>query len=556
MNRSLIILICISLSGLVFSQNIDIELNNNYISIGEWATFTVKATGDIKGIKYTEPIDMVLTQTGKSSSISIMNGKKTRSYNLSYRVRALKSGTLKLPVFYSTASNGDKIESEELLLYVEEAQNTTNETRDTDGTFETSYVKLFIELPERNIYVGEAIPVEIVAFFSTKYQPGIERSPYIKSGSFLIDTGEKYSNNRPEKIIDGERWIQIVWNSHLTPLKSGELELEIVMDSYIDIPSSNSGFFSNSNREEIKTSSEIQTIKISSLPIKNRPPSFSGAIGNFSINDSLNISEAIIGDPLTLTMDIYGEGNFQRITVPKTDVNDEEWKLYPESSSYKGTNRSNYQGVKSFQQILAPKSENISQLPIFYFSYFNPVSGKYIELQTLKYPLKIGPAEFLNKQSIKLKSNNFKELKEEIRHKKDKKISLSDSIMTNPLFWISIIIFSFSIILHITLYTITSLKKNNQNNIEKRQKKIIIEIVKSETDQNYTSALYSYRELVRITIAHFNNSNPESITSEDMENEKMKYFMSKVEEFKYTGKTVSIEEYNEITKDIQKELKC
>ncbi len=556
MNRKLMILIFISLCGLVFSQSIDIELNNSYISVGEWTTFSVIATGDIKSIKYTEPKDIVITQTGKSTSMSIMNGKKTSSYNLSYRVRALKPGTLKLPIFYSTTSKGDKIESEELLLYVEEEQNTINEDTNVNGTFETPYAKLFIELPARNIYVGEAIPVTIVAFFSTKYQPGIERSPYIKSGSFLIDTGEKYSNNRPEKVIDGERWIQIVWNSHLTPLKSGELELEIVMDSYIEIPTSNSGFFSSSNREEIKTSTELQTIKISSLPIKNRPESFSGAIGEFSINDNLNISEANIGDPLTLTMDIYGEGNFQRITVPKPDVNDEKWKLYPESSSYQGSNRSNYQGVKSFQQILSPKSENIKLLPVFKFSYFNPISKEYMELQTSKYPLKISPDEVINRQNIKIKSDNFKELKEEIRHKKDRKVNSSENMKSKPLFWISISVFLISIILHITLYIITFSRKKNQNKIEKRQKKILIEIVKNEADQNYTSALNNYRELIKVTIAHLNNSNPEAITSEDMENEKIKHFMSKLDEFKYTGKSVSIEEYKEFTKDIQKELKC
>lgn len=556
MKRFLTILIYISLCGLIFSQNIDIKLNENYISVGEWATFSVIASGDIKNIKYTEPQDLVITQTGKSSSINIMNGKKTSSYNLSYQVKPLKAGSLKLPIFFTTNSKGDIIESEELILYVEEAEVISQQDTDVSGIFETPYVKLFIELPDRNLYVGEAIAVEIIALFSTTHQPGIERSPYIKTGSFLIDTGEKYSNTRPEKIINGERWIQVVWNSHLTPLKSGELELEIVMDSYIEIPTSNSGFFSSPNREEIKTSTEKQTIKIINLPQKNRPISFSGAIGEFEINDSLNITEANVGDPLTLNMDIYGEGNFQRITVPKTELDEANWKLYPDSSSYKGSNKSNYQGVKSFQQILSPKSENIKQLPTFKFSYFNPISEKYMELQTSKYPLIISPGESVKNQSIQLKNDSFKELKEEIRHKKAEKTVFLKSIKKIPLFWITVAVFSIGIFLFIILNIIKSIKNKNINNIEKLQKNIITTINKNESENNYTEALYNYKELIKLTISNLNNINPESITSEDLENRIIKDFMYKLDEIKYTGKTVNIDEYKEITQNIKRELKC
>lgn len=556
MKKSFIVLIFISLSGIIFSQDINIQLDNSYISVGEWTTFSVIFSGDLDDLRKTDTVDLEIKQTGSNKSYNNINGKKTSKYIFSYQVRASKPGNFNLPVYSAVDSNGNKISSEQLVLYVEALKDDVIIDHDINSEFDTPYVKLYIDIPKRNLYVGEAIPVEIVAYFSNKYPPSVDRYPYIKTGSFLIDNGSKYTNDGDEKVINGEKWIKVVWNSHLTPLKSGELEIEIVLDSYISKSSDNSGFFTNTERKMLKTSTVLQTINVKTLPIENRPISFSGAIGDFSINDTLNISEANVGDPLTLTMDIFGEGNFQRILVPKIKDNKNNWKLYPDSSSFKGSNKSNYQGVKSFKQILSPTSEDVTFLPIFSFSYFNPIQEKYMELTTSKYPLKINPGVFNNKQSVTGIDNSFKELKQEIRHQKQKKVNYSKNVKLNPLLWITIIISTLAIILLIITNIIKSSIKRNSNNIHKKQKGILIEIERYESKENFTDALNSYRTLINLTISFKNNCNPQSITSEDIESLTIKEFIIRLDEYKYTKSVVNKNEYQKITKDLRKELKC
>jgi len=557
MKKNIIILIFLTINGFLFSQTIDIELQDSYVNLGEWTTFRVTVSGNITNLKYSEPKDLTITQIGKSSSVNlVLNGSKSSSLILTYRVKPQKAGTLKLPIFYSENSNGESIKSDQLVLYVEELKDDIITKHDTTKEFETQYVKLFIDIPDRNLYVGEAIPVEIVAYFSTSYQPGIDRSPYIKTGSFVVDTGQKYFNDRPEKVINGERWLQVYWKSHLTPLKAGKLDLEIVMDSYIDKPTSNGGFFSSSERQEIKTTTEIKTLNIKMLPINDRPDSFSGAIGDFSLNDSINLTDISVGDPITLTMDIFGEGNFQRINVPKISSESESWKLYPESSSYRGTNKSNYQGVKSFEQILAPTTDKVTTTPKFTFSYFNPIEEKYYIISSTEYPISVSPSQFINKEVVDESNNSFNEKKEEIRHKVEKKVDFNRTIFENPLLYVAL---TSTLLTLITILVISILRKRQSSDIstlKRDQKNLLLKIKLLENSKNYLEALNLYKNLIQITVSDRLKCEPQAITHLDIEDGKIKEIMFKLDEFKYTSRSIDFETYKTLADGIKKELKC
>ncbi|WP_246745124.1 BatD family protein [Thiospirochaeta perfilievii] len=557
MKKNIIILIFLTINGFLFSQTIDIELQDSYVNLGEWTTFRVTVSGNITNLKYSEPKDLTITQIGKSSSVNlVLNGSKSSSLILTYRVKPQKAGTLKLPIFYSENSNGESIKSDQLVLYVEELKDDIITKHDTTKEFETQYVKLFIDIPDRNLYVGEAIPVEIVAYFSTSYQPGIDRSPYIKTGSFVVDTGQKYFNDRPEKVINGERWLQVYWKSHLTPLKAGKLDLEIVMDSYIDKPTSNGGFFSSSERQEIKTTTEIKTLNIKMLPINDRPDSFSGAIGDFSLNDSINLTDISVGDPVTLTMDIFGEGNFQRINVPKISSESESWKLYPESSSYRGTNKSNYQGVKSFEQILAPTTDKVTTTPKFTFSYFNPIEEKYYIISSTEFPISVSPSQFINKEVVDESNNSFNEKKEEIRHKVEKKVDFNRTIFENPLLYVAL---TSTLLTLITILVISILSKRQSSDVstlKRDQKNLLLKIKLLENSKNYLEALNLYKNLIQITVSDRLKCEPQAITHLDIEDGKIKDIMVKLDEFKYTSRSIDFETYKALADGIKKELKC
>lgn len=556
MKKLLLTITMFTICTTIFSQSISIDVDSTYITVGEWTTFTVTATGDFQNIKYSEPKDLSMSQIGKSTYYSNIQGKKVKSYILKYRIKALKDGTLTLPVFYTESKTGDKVSSEEIKLYVTKLEESLISTHNIDSTFESPHVKLFIEIPERKLYVGEAIPVNVVAYFSTRYQPGIDRAPYIKTGSFILDTNEKYNNNLPEVVIQGEKWLQISWESYLTPLKSGNLDIEVAMESYIEKPTANSGFFTSSEREQIKTSTELRTITISPLPLINRPESFTGAIGEFSINSTLDLQEASVGDPLTLSIDIFGSGNFQRISVPALTENVKDWKLYPESFTFSDSNGSNYKGVKTFQQILSPKNSDIDSLPSFSFSFFDPVKEEYIELSTEKYPLKISQGEFKEHIIDEINDTRFSEKKEVMRHLKRKNSTNYNTIVNNYYFIISVSLTIILLLLSCIILIIQNRKKHKKKNTNKKNKDLLLLLKKEERNGKYNKALSYYRDLIRYNISIHNEINEYSVTSHDLNNKILKDVFTTLDELNYSGKEISKEKYETLTKDILKELKC
>lgn len=557
MKRTILLITLFTICKALFSQSITIEVESSYISVGEWTTFTVTASGDIQNIKYSESDDLSITQIGKSSSYRIINGNKTRSYILKYRAKALKEGTITLPIFYTENSNGDVIKSEQTLIYVNKLEESIVTNHSINSVFETPYVKLFVEIPDRNLYVGEAIPTKVVAYFSTNFQPGIQRSPYIKTGSFILDCNEQYNNNLPEIVIDGEKWIQIAWDSHLTPLKSGDLEFEAAIDSYIEKSTGNRGFFTSSEKEDIKTSSELINIKISPLPLTNRPESFTGAIGEFSINSALDTTVAMVGDPLTLTIDLFGSGNFQRITIPKISKNLEDWKLYPESSEFKGSNGSNYKGVKSFQQIISSKNSDISVLPGFSFSFFNPVKQEYISLTTEEYPLTLTPSlHQIEGENSNILDTRFSEKKESMRHiKKGNNINYN-SILKSKLFFIMLITSLLLLVTSLILILSKVSKSKKVSNSNKDHKKLKQQIIKEEDNGNYLNALKLYQELIRWDHSIKNSISAQSVTTSDLKNHMFQQIFTTLDELNYTSKLLTKEEYETLTLNISKEFTC
>lgn len=547
MKRLSVLIYLLIITIVLHSQQIEMEVDDTYLNIGEWGSLQITASGDIKNITYDQIDGINLKQTGRSSNYSSVNGKTTRNNIYTFQFQILKEGNINLPIFSATNSNGDVVKTQPVKVYVTRLEDSTDIEQDLDQNFETEYVKLYIDLPDRNLYAGEAIPVTVTAYFSTRFQPGLERAPYINSGSFLLDTGEQKASNK-EKIIDGEQWIELTWDSFLTPLKAGDLNLEIMLDSYI-VTGSGSGFFSNSKREELTTTTNPETVSIKQLPLEGRPDNFSGAIGDFNIDSALDRIEMSVGDPITLTIDLYGYGNFQRISEPVIQSDEFMWKLYNVSSSYNGANGSNYRGVKTFQQILSPNSEQLETSPIFSISYFNPIIESYVELTTKSFPIKVNPGVIVEQSSIKT-TLDFDSKKEFLKHKHSGNYyNFESSPVTFILYVITILLIITTIVLKLILHYKT---KQGKNLIKRSY--LFKQLKELESNKNYYDALLKLKEFVVQESNDLTNINSSALTSEDLDLGCLKEIITVLEEIKYMKRSITEDEYQSIKSKVIQEF--
>jgi tetratricopeptide (TPR) repeat protein len=120
------------------------------------------------------------------------------------------------------------------------------------------------------------------------------------------------------------------------------------------------------------------------IPTNGAPPSFYGAIGNFTLEQyeagPLSLG---VGDPITLKIRIAGEGSFDTVTLPANEQGWREFKTYPSTSKMDSSDPMQIQGSKYFEQVITPLNDEIKEVPPFAFSYFDPSAGQF---HTLTHP--------------------------------------------------------------------------------------------------------------------------------------------------------------------------
>ena len=130
-------------------------------------------------------------------------------------------------------------------------------------------------------------------------------------------------------------------------------------------------------------------LEILPLPKEGRPVSFTGAVGQFDVDAIVSNPRPSPGDPLNLIVKIGGKGNFKGMGPPVlTETNG--WRSYPPGDKFDSTDDLSYAGVKSFDYTLIAQ-EPKSASPGCEFSYFDPVTAKYMTLATKPLPVTASP---------------------------------------------------------------------------------------------------------------------------------------------------------------------
>src|SRR5262249_40015986 len=123
----------------------------------------------------------------------------------------------------------------------------------------------------------------------------------------------------------------------LTALKAGDLALSPLNGTVVVRVSNGSrgnnfpggfdfdGFFARP--EQVPLSVEQQSVRVLPLPQENVPPGFSGAIGNYSLSFSAGPTNVVAGDPITVKIQISGQGYLDGIAIPPLDWKD--FKTFP-----------------------------------------------------------------------------------------------------------------------------------------------------------------------------------------------------------------------------------
>ena len=138
------------------------------------------------------------------------------------------------------------------------------------------------------------------------------------------------------------------------------------------------------------------TVVVREPPVADRPESYVQAIGKFTLAASLVPPEAKVGDPLTLTLTLHGEGTLDAARAPdlaKHPEVAERFRVYEASEETRGE-------ARRFTYSLRPLQAGRTAFPSIPLSYFDVERERYVTLQTPALPLVVTEAERIEETEI------------------------------------------------------------------------------------------------------------------------------------------------------------
>lgn len=340
--------------------------------------------------------------TGRSTQISIINGRMTASGIYTYSIRPRREGSFEIPALeINVDGRKERTAPQKLVVttgtapaqpYVpptpglggSSGASQPSRLQNVDGQGKRAFAKLII--PKKDIYVGEVVPVEVQFYFASPFKP--QRDPQVTGEGF---TAQALGQPTHSQAVSGDvRYDVYTFKTSITAVKSGELQTPVasiagILSIPVDDGSGPQGFFGSllgglvENRP-VNIESESEPIRVKALPVDGRPANFSGAVGDFTIAATAQPARVAAGDPVTLNVVVSGRGNFDAMGDPQL-VEDDGWRPYPPTSRFEKTDEVGYGGRKTYEMPMVAETPQ-TKTPIAEFSYFDPDKGKYFTIRS------------------------------------------------------------------------------------------------------------------------------------------------------------------------------
>jgi hypothetical protein len=180
-------------------------------------------------------------------------------------------------------------------------------------------------------------------------------------------------SQQPKKKQKGDH-VTYSWETSITPLKTGKQEISFQVSCRIQVLR-NMGFFTFPEENIVELVSRPIAMDIDSLG--ETPSEFRGAIGQFTLtNLRLSSDRALLGEPVTLSVDVEGKGNFTRLQAPEM-TRGEHWTLFPPKSTFIAQDDYDFQGIKTWEYVIIPRKTGTIAVPDLSLTYFNPETEKF-----------------------------------------------------------------------------------------------------------------------------------------------------------------------------------
>lgn len=434
---SLLALLTTRLKAQQFSASVD------RTTVGENETFQVDFTfsgSDVNGISNFRPPDFtnfrVLSGPNQSTSMQFINGSSSASVTYTYILQPASTGEFSIAPA-SITYKGKSYTTNDLKIKVIKGSTKSSAVNAASSDDIGKNVFIVAEADKKRVYLGEQVTVIYKLYTRLNISsPQITKLPSYQ-GFWAEEIDMPNTISFELGMYKGERYrVAKLKEVALFPSKTGKLsvtpfELTIpvivrkksrsnnIFDDFF-----NDSFFGASQTVNYNAKSNTVVIHVDPLPSENVPPSFNGAVGNFSIKASLDKNNVQTNESVTLRVILSGTGNFKLLDLPGLKLPAGLEKYDPKV--IENINRKSViSGQKIYDYLIIPRAAGNKEIPPIEFSYFNPAARKYVTLSTPAFKINVekGVGEYAS-SSPGFSKEDVKFLNEDIRYIKTSEFSL------------------------------------------------------------------------------------------------------------------------------------
>jgi hypothetical protein len=410
----LLVIITIISSGKLIAQDekFTATASPGTVSVGEQiqVTYTLNTNG--KNFRAPVFYDFnVLVGPNQSTQMQFINGAVSQAISFTYILQATKEGTFKIGPAEITAGS-TKLTSNPLTILVlkssgksqaQGGQNQKGEAPITGG----KNVFIVASADKTNVYQGEAVIVSYRLYTKvTLLNYAISKLPAF-NGFWSQEINMPQQLEFHTQNYDGENYkVAEIKKMVLFPQHSGTLTIDPMEGEVIARvqvkkqksndpfdPFSNDPFFNNpffSNVQDVKVPLKSPTVKINVRDLPGGAPAgFSGAVGKFAYEVSLDKKQAKAHDAVTLKIKISGKGNIKLIGEPSITFPPDFETYDPKENVSVNATANGVTGTKTFEFLMIPRNAGDFRIPITPFSYFDLEKRQYQQIPAPELTLKV-----------------------------------------------------------------------------------------------------------------------------------------------------------------------
>lgn len=313
-----------------------------------------------------------------SSRVIIINGRRDESYTQTYTYELTPQvpGALTIPPF--TVQSGD-------------TQLTTRAMQlDVQPSNANELFFAEVTVPVAQAYVGQRLTATLLVWIEPATWGGrvldagtmLDGLKAVNFGPFPPRRPNQYERRTRE--VDGKShdYYVYAWQADVIvdrpgPLPLGDIQLGLV---YPD-PGGN---------RDLRARAQLPPLTVQPVPMAGRPVNFNGAVGLFDIEVQATPRDVRVGDPIELTIDIFGEGPIETLPPPLLAEDPQlvrDFRVPRESLAGEMVNQR-----RRFVTTIRAARDDVTEIPAIEYPYFDPVHTRFVTARSRPIPIHVSPA--------------------------------------------------------------------------------------------------------------------------------------------------------------------